>query len=147
MLKKLLRSTDGLAAVELALVMPILMLFIGGLIDLSRFVALQLKLEKAAQTAVSSVMAGAASQDGAQGIIEQAAREALAGDGQTASIKVALTKECDNQRLADTDSCLSPRRLARYAAVEIEAPFNAIFAGVMLGLPTQGRGDAVLRYQ
>jgi len=152
---RLLRRDDrGVALVELALSLPLLMLLCLGMIDVSRLVAAKIDLEQAAQQTTDYVLAKRPT-DGktARFVTEAASASGVASSGVT----VQLYLECDGVlQGAVTGICATDQTTARYAYISIAknvatefnwTGFATMFDGKTHPSTVKVVGDSTVRYQ
>lgn len=144
-------DTAGVAITELALVLPLLLLLLLGMIDVSRMVAARLTLEQAAQRTTDLALARPPSSSDTY-----LRDEAMAVAGVPAeNVEVDLILECDGTRQADyTESCPEGTFMGRYVRVSIVKQADPIFdwtsLSQILGLqlsPIVVTGDSLVRLQ
>jgi len=152
--RKLCRDSDGVALVEMALSLPLLLLLFLGMIDISRLVATKIDLEQAAQQTTDLVLAIRPNGTNASTYVAEAASASgLPAD----AVTVAVFLECDGVRQASlTAICADDEQLARYAYVsisdDVETQFN--WTGIANLFDRQSRsttvtvvGDSTVRFQ
>lgn len=141
----------GSAAVEMALVTPILTLLLFAGIDLARGFSARLDLEQAASRAIEfALIRGPVNADYAY-----VQNEAMAASGQPAgNVLVTNWLECNAVRNASfTASCPTGQQTARYVSVFISKTYVPIFGwmGLTINSAAGGNivieGDAVVRVQ
>lgn len=144
---------DGLALLEMALILPVLLLLIMGTIDLSRIVAAGLDLEQAAQRTTDFALSKRPqSADGTY-----LKKEAVAASGVAASnVTVDIFLECNGVRQSSFSAiCPAGQQRARYVSVtildQIEPGFDwagfSSFLGFQLSPTVAIRGDSIVRFQ
>lgn len=150
-----LHSDDrGVALVELALSLPLLMLLCLGMIDISRLVAAKIDLEQAAQQTTDYVLAKRPT----DGKTARFVTEAVSASGApTSGVTFQLFLECDGVRQAAvTDVCADGEITARFAYVSIargvQTDFNwskmaSFFDGQERAATVRVVGDSTVRYQ
>jgi Flp pilus assembly protein TadG len=146
------RDQAGIAAVELAAVLPALLLLLIGMVDMSRMIALRLDVEQAAQrTTDLSLAVRPRTGDGTY-----LRDEAMSVAGVPATgVAVDLFFECNGARQASyTGRCAPGQTPARFVSVTITKPFVPLFNWARLTrlvgsstIPTQVRvtGDSIVR--
>lgn len=141
-----LRQTEGNVAVEFALIAPILLLLLLGLVDFGRAVAASRELSAgAAAAALSAVHTGVPEAGWAE--IEELARVAAGEYGAAARVEVDELYLCGSAA-ADRDTiCADGHLPVRYVAVALSAAHPLLFAlpGLPESIPLAGR--AVMRAQ
>ncbi|MFN2100271.1 TadE/TadG family type IV pilus assembly protein [Altererythrobacter sp. MF3-039] len=153
-LRALKRDQEGVALVEMAMSIPLLMLLCLGMIDISRLVAAKIDLEQAAQRTTDFVLAKRPTDGRTTKYTAEAAEAAGVG---TDKVTVTFFLECDGVR-ADkvTDECLDTETTARFAYVSIadavQTDFNwskmaSFFDGKERSSTVRVVGDSTVRYQ
>jgi hypothetical protein len=144
-------DTEGVAIVELALVLPILLLLLLGTIDVSQMFASRLALEQAAQRTTDLALARPPSSSDTY-----LRDEAMAvADVPAENVVIELILECDGTRQADyTKTCPEGQFMGRYASVSIVKQADPIFEWASLSQvlgfqlsPTVVSGDSLVRLQ
>ncbi|MXP41498.1 hypothetical protein GRI75_07555 [Altererythrobacter soli] len=144
-------DTAGVAVTELALVLPVLLLLLLGMIDVSRMFAARLALEQAAQRTTDLALARPPSSSDT--FLRD---EAMAVAGVPAeNVTVELILECNGTPQSDySTSCPEGAFTGRYASVSIVKQAEPIFdwtsLSQVLGLelsPTVVSGDSLVRLQ
>lgn len=118
----LLRNRDGTSVVELALVLPVLLMLFAGLIDFGMGFS---KLQATQQAAVRTVEWATAS--GADALtIDQMKGEAAAAAGVSVDQVIAdIWLECDGTRMADTSlACAAGQESAIWTSVQIRNTYK-----------------------
>jgi len=140
----------GVSTIELALVMPILIMFFAAIVDFANGFAANLALENAASRAVE--LASAPGQ--VQKNYDYLKTEAMLASGRPAeAVTISAWLECNGARQSAFDRvCGDGEQIARYVSVEITSVFKPTFgweklwgAGGVNGIPISG--DAVVRLQ
>lgn len=150
----ILGDRRGVGTVELALMMPVTILLILGMVDVGRGYSGKLALEQIANRLVEmSVVRGQVG-----GKYDYLYTEAVSATGKT-SVKVTVDNwlECDGKRQSSTDAeCSSNEQIARYVSVRIEDSYSPMFdygpVAKLFGKDGQKgtvpiAGDAAVRYQ
>ena len=153
-LKRLSRDIRGTGAMELALCLPMLLVLLVGMIDVSRLVAARIDAEQAAQRATDYALAvRPRSANGAY------IRNQATSDGTTLAedVSVDIFLECDGERQADfRRMCDAGEDTARFVSVEIDrdvdfvfdwSRFTALFGSTVLGDGITVQGDSLVRFQ
>lgn len=144
-------DTAGVAVTELALVLPVLLLLLLGMIDVSRMFAARLTLEQAAQRTTDLALARPPSSSDTY-----LRDEAMAvADVPAENVTIELILECNGVPQADySGSCPQGSFAGRYASVSIVKQAEPIFdwtsLSQVLGLqlfPTEVLGDSLVRLQ
>ena len=152
--RALKRDERGVALVEMAMSIPLLMLLCLGMIDISRLVAAKIDLEQAAQRTTDFVLAKRPVDGRTAKYVAEAASAAGVG---TDKVTVQFFLECDGVRAgAVTDECLDGETTARFAYVSIvdavPTDFNwskmaSFFDGKERAATVRVVGDSTVRYQ
>jgi Flp pilus assembly protein TadG len=126
-LRSLLRNTEGVAVVELALAAPILALMVVGVADLSNAYSRKLALEQAAQRSIEKIMQTTASTTPDETVKNEAV--AQAGGGLVADdVTVTYELYCDLVKQADYDTdCTATQSEARYLNVTVTDEYQPMF--------------------
>jgi Flp pilus assembly protein TadG len=135
-LRKLFRDRRGTAVLELALVAPVLAVFVIGIADISTAFSRKLELEQAAQRAVEKIMQ-TTGEDTAEGTIKTEAVCQFNGvneDGtckttpiDTDDVTVTYRLECDGVVTDYTLDCAEGETEARYIMAEVDAVYTPMF--------------------
>lgn len=152
--RRLRGDSEGIALVEMALSLPLLMLLCVGMIDISRLVSTKIDLEQAAQQTADYVLARRPS----SGSTTIYSTEAISASGLPSSgVTVRLFLECDGVQQANfTDICPDDETMARFAYIslreQVETEFNwtgfaSMFDGVQRSSTVTVVGDATVRFQ
>ena len=146
------RDRRGVATIELALVLPVLLLMMLGTIDYSQIVAARLDLEQAAQrTTDYALSVPPVDQNGANLRSEAMAASGLPGQ----NVTVDLFLECNGVRQASFTAPCPAQIKARYVRIvlvdQVETVFDwgalsAIFGERIFPALNQVSGDSIVRY-
>ena len=135
-IRTLLADRRGAAAIEVALIAPILATMVVGVVDLSRGYSTKLLLEQAAQRAIEKVMNGQATTSTAAALKTEAA--SVAGVPESA-VTVDFWLECNGTRASDYNTvCPSGQNYARFMSVAITKVFTPMFAKKWAGANDNG---------
>ena len=152
-LRALARSQDGAAAVELAIVAPVLAMFVAGVADISIAYSRELEIEQAAQRAIEKVMQTSGSETPADAIRKEAcfqingsedvtndmgtpddpsddttSTECADGRLDLSDIEVGFELRCDGVVVADYDSECAPTQITvRYVSATINDEYDPVF--------------------
>lgn len=123
---KLRRDARGTAAIELALIAPMLATLVVGVIDMSNGYSRKLELEQAVQRSLEMVLQTTGNDTAEDAIIGQVVAQA----GVTAEqVVVARRLECDAVVVADiTEECDPDEMTARYITVSVTDTYDPMFA-------------------
>ncbi len=153
-LRKLGRDRTGTGAMELALALPMMMLLLVGMIDVSRLVAARIDAEQAAQRATDFALAVRPTNAKGTYIRDEAAKV----DNVNASdVTVDIFLECDGQR-QDSFKTMCPltQDSARFVSVEVKrqvdflfdwGAFASLFGARIMGSDVTVQGDSIVRFQ
>jgi Flp pilus assembly protein TadG len=150
----LLRDKKGAGLIEVAAILPVLVLLFAGMIDVSRFVAAGIDVEQAAQRGTDYALALRPNGNNGDYIAEEVAN---AAGIPVEDVTVDIFLECDGVRQHDYYSACGPGEdQARFVGVTVvgrpEMLFNwPAFAGLFgksaLGSTIAVRGDSLVRIQ
>lgn len=153
-LRKLAGENTGAGALELAMALPMLMLLLVGMIDVSRLVAARIDAEQAAQRATDFALAIRPTSDKGGYIRDEAAK---ADNVSLTDVTVAIYLECDGVRQSSFNTiCGSTQDMARFVDVKIKrkvdfvfdwSSFAALFGSNVLGSGITVQGDSIVRFQ
>lgn len=131
MLHKILANDDGATIVELALISPVLVMFIAGTVDLSNGFSRRLQLEQAAQRAVEKVMQTTGEATVENTLQSEAATQAgVPVDNVTVTYRVECNQVDQNNPDAD---CPAGQDQARYMQVTVRGSYTTLFPPQFLG--------------
>ncbi|MFC3068851.1 TadE/TadG family type IV pilus assembly protein [Phenylobacterium soli] len=139
--RTLLGDRRGAAAVEFALVAPILLLLMAGLVDGSRLIAASMQVNSAAQAGADFALRNGWNQAGTAAAVSAAA-SGLDAPG------VALSQGCvANATLtaAAGATCPDGRAPGRYVTVTASAPYRSVMRWPGVALPSSVSAKAVVR--
>ncbi|MBT0667134.1 pilus assembly protein [Novosphingobium profundi] len=144
----------GASIVELALVMPVLLLVLAGMVEVSRFVVARIDVEMAAQRTTDFVLAKRPQSADTTYIRTEAAKAAKVD---ASRVTAELFLECDGVRQSDFDGyCATTEESARYVHVAIAksvelqfdwAALGALFGSRVIGSTITVEGDSLERIQ
>lgn len=151
--RSIFANDEGAALIELAAILPILLLLVMGTIDMSRIVAAGLDLEQAAQRTTDFALSKRPrSADGTY-----LKNEAISASGVAASnVTVEIFLECSGVRQSSFSAiCPAGQSRARYVSItildQIEPGFDwtgfSSFLGFELPPTVAIRGDSIVRFQ
>lgn len=153
-LRRLRGDDGGVALVEMALSLPLLMLLCLGMIDISRLVTAKIDLEQSALQATDLVLAKRPSSNKTAAYQKEAADAAGVA---TSQVTVEFILECDGIKAsAFDDECADGETVARFAYVSIhdnvETEFvwgemASFFDGVDRASTVKVVGDSTVRFQ
>jgi len=126
----------GTAAIEMALIAPVLATLLVGMVDIGRGYSIKLLLEQASQRAIEKVMNGQADKTTAAALKTEAAT--VAGVPEE-NVTIDFWLECADVRQASyTSTCNSGVTYRRYLTVAIIKTFSPIFATRWAGANADG---------
>jgi len=135
-IRNLGNSQRGTAAIEMALVAPILATLLIGMVDLGRGYSIKLVLEQASQRAIEKVMNGQADKTTVAALKTEAATVAVVPE---ANVSIDFWLECGGVRQANyTSTCSSGAIYRRYLTVRIQKTFTPIFSTRWAGANANG---------
>lgn len=151
---RLRRDKQGVALVEMALSVPLLMLLCLGMIDVSRLVATKIDLEQASRQTVDFILAKRPTNGTTTKYVAEAASAAGVPQSQ---VQVVFWLECDGVKAGSfTGECIDGEEVARFASITISknvttdfnwGKFAAMFDGNQRATTVTVVGDAVVRFQ
>lgn len=157
-LLKLGRDEKGTGALELGLALPMLLLLLAGMIDMSRFISGRIDVEQAAIEATDFALA-VRPQDGSNSEMNDIRNVAARAAGVVNTDATAvMTVECDGvQQASWRDSCTAAQDQARLITVTVSRTIDTVFdwtnlasaLGLGSGMDAQitVTGDSVVRIQ
>ena len=144
----------GMSAVELALVLPVLVMLLTGSIDVARGFAAKLDLEQAAQRTTDYALARKPASSDATYLKKEAA---AAADVPESQVTAEIFLECDGVRQANfAATCPAGDYPARLVSVRIETTHNfsfdygaltSLFGFRLLPASVTLSGDSTVRFQ
>ncbi|HWI87142.1 MAG TPA: TadE family protein [Sphingomonas sp.] len=135
--RSFLRNEWGASAVELALVSPILLAMLAGIVDCARLVSTKLHLQQAAERTAELKTAGSTAS--LTDTLLQADAAAAAGVS-AANVTVSGWLECDGTRQgSDVTVCPDGQQIARYSTIAIAGSYKPSFAGLLRWATVDGR--------
>ena len=153
-LRSVCRDRTGTGAMELALALPILMLLLAGMIDMSRVISARIDMEQAAIRATDYALAIRPTSSNSTYIRDEAAS---AANVPTSDVTVQIFLECDGVRQSDFNTiCSSGQDQARLVSVDIDRTVDSVFDWTSLARLVGGNvgqanitvtGSSVVRFQ
>ena len=149
-IRRLAADVRGTSVVELALLSPILLATLAGLVDCGRLVSSKLKLQQAAERAVELATLSAVSSSSYGSLQTEAA---TAANVSSSNVTVTYWLECDGVvQAAGTTSCTGSTSPARFASITITDTYNWMFEQLVPSWNSQPysvslRGYAEVRVQ
>lgn len=145
----IVRDRRGGAAIETALLAPILGTMVIGMVQLGQAYSMKLRLEQAAQRAVEKVMNGQADRPSQAALKTEAATIA---DVPESDVTVDFWHECNGTKMADyAVACSSGQLDKRYMSVSINKTFTPLLSAQFAGANADGtytlNGFTVVRTQ
>ncbi|MBH0114011.1 pilus assembly protein [Novosphingobium sp. YJ-S2-02] len=124
-LRTLRKDRRGASVIELGLVLPVLLLVLVGMVEVSRFVVARIDVEQAAQRTTDFALAKRPQSPDTSYIVAEAAR---AGNVDASLVDAQLFLECDGVRQDNFDGyCGATEESARYVYVSIKRPMQMQF--------------------
>lgn len=153
-LKHILRDNRGTGAMELALILPVLMLLTVGMVDISRVVAARIDAEQAAQRGTDFALAVRPTSANGTYIRNEAA---TAAGVPTSDVTVEIFLECNGTKQSSfTSICSHTQDQARFVSVAVDRDVDFLFDwGALASLfgtavfadDITVRGDSLVRFQ
>jgi len=152
-LRSLWRDRSGASLIELGLALPLLMLMLLGMVDISRVVSNTIDVEQSAQRVTDFALAVRPASSSTTYLQSEANRFINTA---TDTAAITLTLECDGVSQSFNTVCATGADTARLASVTIRrkvdflfnwGAFAAYFGGSSLGSSTTVQGDSVVRFQ
>ncbi|WP_226638316.1 TadE/TadG family type IV pilus assembly protein [Novosphingobium profundi] len=144
----------GASVIELALVLPLLLMVLAGMVEVSRFVVARIDVELAAQRTTDFVLAKRPQSSDTSYIVTEAM---AAADVEAGQVTAELFLECDGVRKDQFDSyCAAGEESARYVQVSIEktvemqfdwSKLASLFGSQVLGSTITLEGTSLERIQ
>lgn len=127
---KILRDQRGVAAIELALIAPVLATLIVGVVDVTTAFNRKLELEQGVQRAIERVM-----QTTIEDTVENNIKQEVAAATGISQDKVIVTYSltCNGTIKAYDDDCTSGQAEVRYLSVRASDTFNPMFLVPSIG--------------
>lgn len=119
---------EGVAAVEFALIVPILAMLMIGLMDFGLFINAEMKLENMARASAEYVVNGGDEANIAQDVLAYAYTPDSVNSFDDIQIITATTCECDDGTAVDCGgSCDGTGYMRRFFAVELDLEYMTVF--------------------
>jgi len=131
LMRKLARSTEGAATIELALITPILATLLIGVVDITTAFNRKLELEQAVQRSIERVMQ-TTTDETVEANIKQEAAEAAGIPEDNVTVTYSLT--CDGTTTAYNTDCAVGQVEVRYVNVAATTTFTPMFPLAKLGM-------------
>jgi len=123
--RRLIKDRKGLGTIELALVLPGLLLMLLGMTDMSRFISARIDVEQAAQRTTDYALAKRPSSDNATYLRNEAASAAGVS---TNNVTAQIFLECDGVRQSNlNDTCPSGHTPERFVSISINRQVQTLF--------------------
>ncbi|MBM3484842.1 MAG: pilus assembly protein [Alphaproteobacteria bacterium] len=143
-LLRLLRDCRGLSAVEFAIMLPVTILMLGGLIDFGIAANQRTSLENGARAGAQVAMyRGLELEQIKASVIDATDLELVADD-----IDASEFYECDNAinvKVEADHQCTDGSGLGKYITVTASKSYEPIFTFLDFAIPTELKGSAVVR--
>lgn len=154
MFTRLAHDQSGTSFIELAFLMPVLLLLLLGSVDMSRMISTRMDLEQAAQRTTDFALSSRPNGSDTSYLVT----EAVAASGLTAdNVTVELFLECNGEKQANFDAgCPGGNIRSRYVRVSIEETVDPMFdwsaIGALVGTSAFDTaftivGDSTVRFQ
>lgn len=154
LLARLAADQRGTSFIELAFLMPVLLMLLLGSVDMSRMISARMDLEQAAQRTTDFALSSRPNGSNTSYLVAEAA----SASGLPANhVTVDLFLECNGSRMVDFDAgCPAGNVRARYVTVSIEDQIEPMFdwsnLGGLLGINAFDSaftvvGDSTVRFQ
>ena len=154
LLRDVADDNRGLSVIELALVAPVLLLLLLGMVDTARIVAARLDLEQAAQRTTDYALAKRPRNADGTYLVNEAATAARVP---AANVTVDIFLKCNGNRQVSFDTiCPTGEKRARYVSVSVRNTVQTMFnwASLATALGYNGlsasvtvTGDSLVRFQ
>jgi len=151
--RRICRESRGTAVIELALILPVVLLLFTGMIDITRVILAKIDMEQAAQRTTDFALAKLPDSSDAQYLLD----EAVAATGvDDADVTAELLLECNGTSTDFATGCAAGQVSARFASIsidkEVEMLFDwhalsALFDSDVLPSSITVTGDSVVRFQ
>jgi Flp pilus assembly protein TadG len=123
------RDAHGVSTVELALIIPILMVVMAGSIDVARLISTKLRLQQAAERSAELASAG---QVGGTAFTSLQTEAATAANVPATQVTVTYWLECDGTAQTSFDgTCSSGQQVARFASISIASSYKPSFSWLL----------------
>ena len=130
--RDLVRSWSGTATIELALITPMFVTLLIGVVDISMGFNRKLVLEQATQRGIEKIMQTTTDKTVDETVVHEAAEAAGVS---TDKVTLEYWLECDGQRMAEFDAdCDTDQVEARYMTLSITDTFTPMFPLAHLGM-------------
>lgn len=142
---RLLRDRRGAAAVEFALLMPVLFLLLAGLIDVSRLITQSMQVRAAAQAGADHAQRHGWNEAAVRAAVTSATPLEVAAD----PAPQVVTACVEAQAIAPTTAatCAAGGKPGTFVRVAARAPFKSLMPWPGFALPSALTGQAVVRIQ
>lgn len=147
--KGFLRCERGVAAVEFALIVPVMMLILAAIVDFGLYIHDRMRLDDLARATAEYVVQGG-DQDAAVTNIVETSNIFAEGAADGTPVTSEALEECscgDGVRVDCEDTCENGEFMRRYFAVTLEKDFTPFFAWPGVGVSTTITGFAVLQFE
>jgi Flp pilus assembly protein TadG len=153
LLRRLRRENDGASLIELGLALPLLMLLLLGMIDISRLVANTIDVEQSAQRITDYALAVRPPSNSTTYLQNEATRFI---DANTDRATIRIFLECDGVAQSFNTVCADGADTARMVGVRVQRQmdylfdwgyFAAYFGANGMGSTATVNGDSIVRFQ
>lgn len=139
------RDARGVSTVELALIIPILMVVLAGSVDVARLISTKLRLQQAAERTAEMASAG---QVGSAAFTSLQTEAATAANVPATQVTVTYWLECDGTKQTSFDgTCNSGQQVGRFASISIASSYTPSFSWLLQGGAIALTGRASVRVQ
>ncbi|WP_176596161.1 MULTISPECIES: TadE/TadG family type IV pilus assembly protein [Sphingobium] len=128
MMKRLLSDRSGNSTVELAIIMPVLVLLICMAGDVAMAFKAKIGLQRAAERAAQLAAAGGYSTTSSNNYSNLKADAAAAAGVSTNNVTITPALICDSTAQTTPDYCTATQQMKRYVAINISGTYTPMFA-------------------
>jgi len=123
------RDLRATSTVELALIVPILMVVLAGSVDVARLISTKLRLQQAAERTAEMASAGSIASAAFTSLQSEAA---TAANVPTSQVTVTYWLECDGTKQTSFDgTCTSGQQVGRFASISISSSYTPSFSWLL----------------
>lgn len=141
-LRRLRLDPRGTSTIELAMVVPLMTLFVAGATDIAYGVAAKSRLQAAASRSLELATSGGLNSAAFQTLNTEAAN---AAGVPTSNVTVTKWRECGGTlQLTFEGTCTVGQEVARFVRVRVTGSYRPMFAAVAPGWQTNANGDVGL---
>jgi hypothetical protein len=132
------RDEKGISITEFALVVPVMTMFLVGIVDLSIGFAAKLALNQAVTQGLQ--LAQIAAENGSPDVSAIKTRTAQAAKGNENKVNVVPKLICGTQEKAYSESCGANESIRRFVEIEVAVEFKPIFGNYAGAVPVNANG-------